>query len=326
MNSLWVVVIGGVVIVLAYNFYAKQIDRRIIQADRQRPTPVRMYMDGVDFVPTSRFILYGYHFKSIAAAGPIVGVITAANLWGWLPSILWLMAGVSLIGWASDYSAIMVAVRSDGNSLSAIAHRLIAPRTRRILFVFIFFYLLLIGGAFVGIMAAILAARPDVPFGILVLAVAGLLAGILIYKRRADLIRVTLGVVLVTLVAMAIGPLGVNLDLETGEVPDWSEGPISGAVLNLNDAVNGEEPLYTVVDPTFADPRRGDRTELGVPELPVVGGVPARVQLPGGELGHLAVRPASELHRLLDHRPHHRDLGHRGRPGGVPLPGGGRVQ
>jgi carbon starvation protein len=209
-------------------------------------------MDGVDFVPTSRYVLYGYHFKSIAAAGPIVGVITAANLWGWIPSIIWLMVGVSFIGWASDYSAIMLAVRNDGNSLSAVAHRLIAPRTRRILFLFIFFYLLLIGGAFVGIMAAILAARPDVPFGVLVLAVAGLAAGYLIYKKRVDLIRVTLGVVLVTIVAMAIGPIGVDLEQAP---PDWSEGPISGAVLGINDALNGDEPIYTVVDPTFADPR-----------------------------------------------------------------------
>src|ERR671918_2731704 len=156
MNSLWVVLIGAVVIYVAYTFYAKRIDRTVIQSDANRATPARMYMDGADFMPTSRFVLYGYHFKSIAAAGPIVGVITAANIWGWLPSIIWLMVGVSFIGWASDYSAIIMSVRNDGNSMSAIAHRLLAPRARSILFVFIFFYLLLIGGAFVGIMAAIL--------------------------------------------------------------------------------------------------------------------------------------------------------------------------
>src|SRR6266508_3717343 len=137
MNSLGIVVIGAVVIYLAYTYYAKRIDRVVMQTDANRATPARMYMDGADFMPTSRFVLYGYHFKSIAAAGPIVGVITAANLWGWLPSILWLMIGVSFIGWASDYSAIMMAVRNDGNSLSAIAHRLVSPRTRTILFVFI---------------------------------------------------------------------------------------------------------------------------------------------------------------------------------------------
>ena len=122
-----------------------------------------MYMDGVDFMPTSKNVLYGYHFKSIAAAGPIVGPITAANIWGWFPSLLWLVIGVSFIGWVSDYSAIMVAVRNDGNSLSAIAHKLIAPRTRTILFVFIFFYLMLLAGAFVGILAAILSAPPGRP-------------------------------------------------------------------------------------------------------------------------------------------------------------------
>src|SRR5919108_1261110 len=210
MSSLWVVVIGGVIIYLAYNFYAKRIDARVIQPDPDRATPARMYMDGADFMPTSRFVLYGYHFKSIAAAGPIVGVIVAAGLWGWLPAILWLMIGVSFIGWASDYSAIVVAVRNDGNSLSAVAHKLVAPRVRSILFVFIFFYLLLIGGAFVGIMAAILDARPDVPFGIIILALMGLLGGWLLYPRRARLLQVTVLVVAVTIVAMASGVFGAS--------------------------------------------------------------------------------------------------------------------
>jgi carbon starvation protein len=253
MNSLWVVLIGVVVIYLAYNFYARRIDRVVIQSDPKRATPATMYMDGADFVPTSRFVLYGYHFKSIAAAGPIVGVITAANIWGWLPAIIWLMVGVSFIGWASDYSAIMMAVRNDGNSLSAVAHRLVSPRTRTILFVFIFFYLLLIGGAFVGIMAAILDARPDVPFGIVVLALMGLLGGYMIYRRRADLIQVTLLVVVVTLAAMALGPVGVTF--APPDPPTWDTGVVSGPVRGINTALNGGGPIYTVVDPTNADPR-----------------------------------------------------------------------
>lgn len=253
MNSLWVVVIGFVVIYLAYNFYARRIDRVVIQSDPKRATPATMYMDGADFVPTSRFVLYGYHFKSIAAAGPIVGVITAANIWGWLPAIIWLMVGVTFIGWVSDYSAIMMAVRNDGNSLSAISHRLVSPRTRTILFVFIFFYLLLIGGAFVGIMAAILDARPDVPFGIVMLAAMGLLGGWLLYRRRADLIQVTVLVVVVTLLAMASGVVGVSFPQDAA--PTWESGVVSGPVRGVNEAVNGGGPLYTVVDPTGADPR-----------------------------------------------------------------------
>lgn len=253
MNTLFIVVIGAVVIYLAYNFYARRIDRNVIQASASRATPAKLYMDGVDFMPTSRNVLYGYHFKSIAAAGPIVGVITAANLWGWLPALLWLVIGVSFIGWASDYSAIMLSVRNDGNSLSAIAHKLIAPRTRTIMFVFIFFYLLLVAGAFVGILAAILAARADVPFGIFMLAVMGLLASYLLYTRKMSLTVVTIIVVAVTLAAMVLGPAGRAV-VEGRTV----EGPVGQGVSGINTAVNGltgGQSLYTVVDPTNADPR-----------------------------------------------------------------------
>jgi len=255
MNTLWIVVIAAVIIYVAYNFYAKQIDKNVIMSDAKRATPAKMYMDGVDFMPTSRNVLYGYHFKSIAAAGPIVGVITAANLWGWLPALLWLMVGVSFIGWASDYSAIVVAVRNDGNSLSAISHRLIAPRTRSILFVFIFFYLLLIAGAFMGIMAALMAARPDVPLGIITLAIMGFLAGQMLYKWKMDLILVTAIVVVVTVAAMILGPVGAVANDKGGI--DW-KGPINSATVAFNGAINkitGGNAITSVIDPTNADPR-----------------------------------------------------------------------
>ncbi|MFI5168258.1 MAG: carbon starvation protein A [Thermoanaerobaculales bacterium] len=254
MNTLWVVVIAVGVIYTAYNFYARRVDRNVIRSDAKRATPAKMYMDGVDFMPTSKNVLYGYHFKSIAAAGPIVGVITAANIWGWLPSLLWLVFGVSLIGWASDYSAIMVSVRNDGNSLSAISHRLIAPRTRTILFVFIFFYLMLLAGAFVGILAAILSARPDVPFGIIMLALMGLLAGQMMYRWKMGIISVTVIVVAITLAAMALGPMGQHKNEQGGLV----QGPVGGTVAAVNGAIdnlNGKRPLFNVVDPTAADPR-----------------------------------------------------------------------
>ena len=265
MNAAVVAILGGVMIYLAYSRYARRIDRDVINSDPKKATPAKMYMDGVDFMPTSRNVLYGYHFKSIAAAGPIVGVIAAANLWGWVPALLWLILGVTFIGWCSDYSAIMVAVRNDGSSLSAIAHKLIAPRTRLILFVFIFFYLLLLAGAFVGILAGILDPRADVPFGIFMLAVMGLLMGQALYRWKMDLILVTVVAVLVVLGSMALGALGANPKKGTGAdgkpVSALAfEGPINSAVVGFNNAINevtGDRPMYTVVDPTSSDPRLG---------------------------------------------------------------------
>ena len=263
-----IAILGAVMIWLGYTRYARTIDANVIQPDPKRATPARMYMDGVDFMPTSRSVLYGYHFKSIAAAGPIVGPIVAVTLWGWLPSLLWLVLGVTFLGWASDYSAIVVAVRNDGNSLSAIAHRLIAPRARVILFVFIFFYLLLLAGAFVGIMAGIFDPRADVPFGIFMLAVMGLLMGQMLYRWKMDLILVTVLAVGVTMVAMALGARGMKV--VKGNTPAGKPaaavvfgGPVNSAVDRLNNAINsltGGKPMYTVVDPTKSDPRLATQT------------------------------------------------------------------
>jgi carbon starvation protein len=180
-----------------------------------------------------------------------------------MPALLWLTLGVTFLGWASDYSAIMVAVRNDGNSLSAIAHRLISPRARVILFVFIFFYLLLLAGAFVGIMAGIFDPRADVPFGIFMLAIMGLLMGQMLYRWKMDLILVTFVAVAVTLGSMAIGAKGIVPT--KGTTPDGKPamalvfaGRVNSAVERLSDGINGlsgRQPLYTVVDPTRSDPR-----------------------------------------------------------------------
>jgi len=268
MSAPVIAVLGAIMIWLGYTTYARRIDQTVIKPDPKKATPARMYMDGVDFMPTSRSVLYGYHFKSIAAAGPIVGPIAAATLWGWLPALLWLTLGVTFLGWASDYSAIMVAVRNDGNSLSAIAHRLIAPRARVILFVFIFFYLLLLAGAFVGIMAGIFDPRADVPFGILMLAIMGLLMGQMLYRWRMDLILVTVLAVGLTMFGMAWGARGMTA--VKGMTPDGKPGtavvfagPVNSLVDKLDNAINslsGGRALYTVVDPTRADPRLATTT------------------------------------------------------------------
>jgi carbon starvation protein len=238
-NTLALIVVSAIGIFLGYNFYARRVDRDIIQSNPNKATPARMYMDGVDFVPTNRNVLYGYHFKSIAAAGPIVGAVTAGAIWGWVPAILWLILGVVFMGWASDYSAIVVSVRNDGNSLSATAHRLIAPRTRQVLLLFIFFYLLLVAGAFAVLIANVLA-DPRVPLGILALAVLGLLGGQMLYRMRADLLVVTAVTVGGTLLCVLL-----NAD---------ANGPVASFWKGFNGALNSVAPngVTTVLDPTRA--------------------------------------------------------------------------
>src|SRR6266516_4704868 len=237
MNALIAVVLGAITVYLTYTRYARRIDRDVIQSDPKRATPATLYMDGVDFMPTNRNILFGYHFKSIAAAGPIVGAIVAATLWGWLPAMIWLIVGVAFMGWVSDYSAIVLSVRNEGRSLSAVAHRLISPRTRTILFLFIFFYLLLVAGAFVGIMATVMETQPRAYMGMILLITMGLLLGQMLFRWRVGLVPATMITIGLTLVAIMNGHA--------------SEPIFKG----LNDGLNsltGGAPLVTYFDPTLA--------------------------------------------------------------------------
>jgi carbon starvation protein len=204
---------GGVAILVTilavwagYKFYAAKIDRSVIKADASKATPAKMYNDGVDFMPASSSVLFGYQFKSIAALGPIVGPIVAVQ-WGWLPAILWLLFGVFFIGWIQDYASAVMAMRNDGLTMGGLSYKLISPRARTILLSFLYFYLLLIMGAFGAIVAG-LFSNPKVPFGFIILTLAGVLAGQMTYKWRKDLIVTTLFTVALAVFGIWLGTTG----------------------------------------------------------------------------------------------------------------------
>jgi carbon starvation protein len=179
------------------------MDREVIQADANRATPAKMYNDGVDFMPASASVLFGYQFKSIAALGPIVGPIAAAQF-GWLPAILWLVVGVFFIGWVQDYASAMLAMRNEGMTMGGLSYKLISPRARGLLLSFLYIYLLLIMGAFGAIIAPLLAGT-NVAIGFLILVVAGVLAGQMTYRWRVDLLVTTVVTVLLALLGIWFG-------------------------------------------------------------------------------------------------------------------------
>jgi carbon starvation protein len=190
LNSVVLPVLGAVTYIVGMRVYASYIDRKVIGADPKRATPARMYADGVDFMPTSRSILFGYQFKSIAGAAPVLGPIIAIK-WGWLPGLVWILLGTFFIGWVQDYTSAMVSLRNDGKTFGGISFSLISPRARVILLTFIYLYLLLIAAAFANIVATTMANAPHIPLAIAALAVAGMIVGWLIYHGRMHLAIVT---------------------------------------------------------------------------------------------------------------------------------------
>jgi carbon starvation protein len=169
-------------------------------------------MDGVDFTPANRNVLFGYQFKSIAALGPILGPIIAVQ-WGWLPALLWIVLGTFFIGWVQDYSSIIMGVREEGQSFGALSYRLISPRSRTVLITFIYFYLWLIMGSFGVQVGFNLLTNPAVPLGAIIVILVGLLAGQMTYKWKQDIILTSVVTVVLSFVGIWVGtqPFAQNL-------------------------------------------------------------------------------------------------------------------
>ncbi|HOJ70661.1 MAG TPA: carbon starvation CstA family protein [Syntrophorhabdaceae bacterium] len=204
MNSVVVLILGFIVAFIGYRVYAKYVDTKIMKADPKKVTPAKMYMDGVEFMPTSKNILFGYQFKSIAGAAPVIGPIIAIQ-WGWLPALIWILAGTFFIGWVQDYSSAMIAMRHEGASLGGLSHKLISPRARFILLAFLYFYLLLIAGAFGNVVVSTAIGLKAAPMAWLFMTIGGVLAGQMIYRWRKDIILTTVITVIIALFGIWLG-------------------------------------------------------------------------------------------------------------------------
>jgi carbon starvation protein len=116
INAVWVVVAAVCVYLIAYRFYSRFIADKVMGLDARRQTPAYKYNDGLDFVPTNRYVLFGHHFAAIAGAGPLVGPVLAAQM-GYLPGMLWILAGVVFAGAVQDFMVLFISMRRDGRSL-----------------------------------------------------------------------------------------------------------------------------------------------------------------------------------------------------------------
>jgi carbon starvation protein len=235
MNSLIVLLLTALFIGVGYLIYARRIDQNIVEPSPEKATPARMYMDGVDFTPASRNVLFGYQFKSVAALAPLTGPVIAVQ-WGWLPALAWIILGVFFIGWVQDYGAMIMGVRRDGETMGALSYKLVSPRARTILMIFIYFYLLLIMGAFGNAVGKVLMVNPKVPFGLIFLVLMGVLAGQMTYKWKQDIILTSIVTVILTFLGIWVGTTGALTNLFNAiyglpDSPLWFMGNTQAQVL-----------------------------------------------------------------------------------------------
>src|SRR5437016_500752 len=126
VNAAWLVVAAVCIYFIAYRFYGLFVANKALGVDAARPTPAWRHNDGLDYVPTNQYVLYGHHFAAIAGAGPLVGPVLAAQM-GYMPGTLWILAGVVFAGAVQDMIVLFLSTRRDARSLGDMIRSEMGP-------------------------------------------------------------------------------------------------------------------------------------------------------------------------------------------------------
>lgn len=169
-----------------YFTYGKTIRDKVLKSDKAAAAPSERLSDGVDYIPTNKYVLFGHHFASIAGAGPITGPAMAVA-WGWLPGLLWIWFGNVFLGAIHDYLALAASVRYDGRSMQFVAQDLIGKKAGKTFGWFIMFLCILVVAAFGDIVAGQFAADGRVFAAFVFFCVAAVIAGFFMYKTKLGL-------------------------------------------------------------------------------------------------------------------------------------------
>ncbi len=240
MNLALLLLLSLTALVAGYYFYGRRV-ARILGVDPERTTPATQINDGVDYVPTNPAVLFGHHYASIAAAGPIVGP-TLAVYYGVVPTLLWILVGVIFIGAVHDFSVLFVSVREGGKSIAEIARKTLG-KSGFIFFVsFAILLSILVTAAFLQLAAVALTStyhleglklpvdqtliRTDVIEGqhyaklggiastsVVVITLFSPLVGYLLYKKKMSIVPMSILAIGITVVSVMLGfEWPVNLD------------------------------------------------------------------------------------------------------------------
>jgi carbon starvation protein len=195
--SATVAIVAVVLYFVFYFTYGRSLQRNLLKSHQAPEAPSKRLSDGVDYVPTSKYVLFGHHFASIAGAGPIVGPALAIG-WGWLPCLAWIWLGNIFIGAIHDYLALTSSVRYDGRSVQYVAQDLIGKKAGKSFGWFILFLCILVVAAFGDIVAGQFAAGKGEVFSTFFLfCVAAVIMGYFMYQTK-------LGIGLSTLIGIAL--------------------------------------------------------------------------------------------------------------------------
>ncbi|UPW03205.1 carbon starvation protein A [Rhodococcus pyridinivorans] len=205
INAVWFVIAAVCTYLVAYRFYAKLIERKIVQPRDDRATPAEELENGKDYMPTDRRVLFGHHFAAIAGAGPLVGPVLAAQM-GYLPGTIWIIVGVVFAGAVQDFLVLWISSRRRGRSLGQMAREELGPIGGVAALIAVFVIMIIL----IAVLALVVVnALADSPWGLFSIAMTipiALFMGVYLrYLRPGRVAEVSLIGVVLLLVAIIAG-------------------------------------------------------------------------------------------------------------------------
>ena len=218
MSAVILLVVGLVLMSLGYFIYSKFIAEKIYRLDPDYRTPAHEFEDGVDFVPTNKFVLWGHHFTSVAGAAPIVGPAIAV-IWGWAPAFMWVVCGTIFFAGVHDMGAIWASVRNRGRSVGSLTGDVVGKRARSIFMIVIFLVLLMVNAVFAVVIAKLMMKFPTAVLPVWGAIVVALIVGQLIYRRILNLVSVSvIGVIALYALIFAGPSMAIQMPAEVAGV------------------------------------------------------------------------------------------------------------
>jgi carbon starvation protein len=205
VNAVMIVLFGLAGLSFGWFIYSKFIAEKIYRLDPDFRTPAHEFNDGVDYVPTNKYVLWGHHFTSVAGAAPIVGPAIAVY-WGWVPAVLWVTFGSIFFAGVHDMGALWASTRHKGKSIGALSESVIGARTRSLFLIVIFLVLLMVNAVFAVVISSGFVATPGSVFPAWAAIVVALVIGQLL-RRNFSLLLLSIAGVIVLYFSIYVGSL-----------------------------------------------------------------------------------------------------------------------
>ncbi|KAA0696709.1 carbon starvation protein A [Halopseudomonas laoshanensis] len=247
MSAVILLFVGLGMMALGYFVYSKFIAEKIFKLDPDFRTPAHEFEDGVDFVPTNKFVLWGHHFTSVAGAAPIVGPAIAV-IWGWAPAFAWVVLGTMFFAGIHDAGAIWASVRNRAKSVGSLTGDVVGKRARSIFMIVIFLVLLMVNAVFAVVIARLMMTFPTAVVPVWGAIFVALIIGQLIYRRIMTLPVVSILGVIALYALIFMGP-SMPIQMPAEVMPGVSGNAAWILLLFLYAAIASVLPVWMLLQP-----------------------------------------------------------------------------